>query len=235
MKKDTETWSEYLGGYLELLENSEKRVIIDFELKKLEDFYNKYLDYYYGNLMDKDVEKAIRKVKNPIFLIKQYGEYSFVFQCLTTGRYSKKIKEQLYDKFSIDKNNHELYLERDKNNNGVLDKIKPYSDEYYAKLRRLFDTHKMTYTPYREKYQEYLMSDEWKYVKRRTLHIHGYKCVISGQTENLDIHHLTYENVGCEKINDTIPLARHIHEEYHLLKSKKISNFLTNKIESFKN
>ena len=43
----------------------------------------------------------------------------------------------------------------------------------------------------------------------------GHKCSICGETENLNVHHLTYARVGCEKLSDLEVLCRGCHENEH--------------------
>lgn len=65
-------------------------------------------------------------------------------------------------------------------------------------------------------YQEYLQGSHWQEVKDRALNFYGRKCAECGVTEGqLDVHHLTYERLGCEHIEDLIVLCRKCHKNYH--------------------
>lgn len=78
-------------------------------------------------------------------------------------------------------------------------------------------------------YNEYIISDEWYLKRPKILAIKGEKCAICGKDHSLDIHHLNYDTLGREDINnyaDVIPLCRYCHEKIH--------NFLDINEDSFK-
>jgi replicative DNA helicase len=66
-------------------------------------------------------------------------------------------------------------------------------------------------------YYEYLKSPKWQEVRELALERAGYKCQICGRTQNLDIHHNTYENLGNERdhLEDLIVLCSEHHQVYH--------------------
>ena len=61
-------------------------------------------------------------------------------------------------------------------------------------------------------YHAYLKSDEWRQKRDHRALIDG-KCVISGRTEGLNVHHLTYKRVPNERQSDLVTLCRHHHLE----------------------
>lgn len=81
------------------------------------------------------------------------------------------------------------------------------------------------YTPYEEyttssQYNKYLATSEWQnkatLIKRRD----GNKCLLCGNTENLVVHHLRYDDVdwehpGCESDCDLVTLCRGCHKKIH--------------------
>lgn len=81
------------------------------------------------------------------------------------------------------------------------------------------------YTPYEEyttssQYNKYLATSEWQnkatLIKRRD----GNKCLLCGNTENLVVHHLRYDDVdwehpGCESDCDLVTLCRGCHKKFH--------------------
>lgn len=64
-------------------------------------------------------------------------------------------------------------------------------------------------------YSEYLKSEEWQRKRKLRLKVAGYCCEQCGIAAPLDIHHVTYENVGRETIDDLIALCRDCHDEKH--------------------
>lgn len=61
----------------------------------------------------------------------------------------------------------------------------------------------------------YLKSDKWKQLCRLVKERDGYRCVISGSTTNLEVHHLNYYNLGNEQLSDLITLTRKCHQQQH--------------------
>lgn len=68
-------------------------------------------------------------------------------------------------------------------------------------------------------YKEYLETDHWKEIRERMLKLYDYKCQICGSTYNLNVHHNTYENRGCEKDEDLVVLCNKCHNNIHKIKN----------------
>ena len=64
-------------------------------------------------------------------------------------------------------------------------------------------------------YQEYLQSPTWQHFKRLALERAKYKCEKCGFKDQLDVHHLTYANLGKEKESDLRVLCRRCHKDAH--------------------
>ena len=64
-------------------------------------------------------------------------------------------------------------------------------------------------------YREYLQSDHWKAFRKRYYQRYGYKCTICGSTENINLHHKTYNRLGKEWLMDVISLCEIHHHEFH--------------------
>lgn len=63
-----------------------------------------------------------------------------------------------------------------------------------------------------QEYTDYLLSDAWK-EKRKEKLIHGGKrCEVCGTKKRLQIHHLTYERIFQERMDDLMILCRKHHE-----------------------
>jgi 5-methylcytosine-specific restriction endonuclease McrA len=63
-------------------------------------------------------------------------------------------------------------------------------------------------------YKIYLKSVAWQNKRKAAFEHHGKYCFKCG-TLACDIHHLTYENVGYEPLDDIVPLCRQCHEAVH--------------------
>jgi len=69
-------------------------------------------------------------------------------------------------------------------------------------------------TPQQIEYRNgYLRSEHWQEVRRKKLKQAGYKCEACGQKVKLDIHHLTYERLGKERLSDLQALCRPCHRK----------------------
>jgi hypothetical protein len=69
-------------------------------------------------------------------------------------------------------------------------------------------------------YRTYISSDAWRRNPSRLkvlMDAEGH-CRLCHQAEGLEVHHSTYERLGCERENDLIPLCRDCHHE--------VTNFL---------
>lgn len=65
-------------------------------------------------------------------------------------------------------------------------------------------------------YRQYLASHEWASKRRAALSRHGVKCQgESCRAAAREIHHLTYERVGDEDLDDLMPLCSACHEKWH--------------------
>jgi hypothetical protein len=64
-------------------------------------------------------------------------------------------------------------------------------------------------------YQEYLLSKEWKEFRKKAFEHYGRRCSKCQTTKNLQIHHLHYDNIFNEKLEDVKVLCKKHHEETH--------------------
>lgn len=69
-------------------------------------------------------------------------------------------------------------------------------------------------------YDEYLRSPEWAEVKRRYRASDLPQDCFCGETEGLHLHHLTYERVGREQLDDLTPLCPRCHSMVHVLERR---------------
>ncbi len=77
-------------------------------------------------------------------------------------------------------------------------------------------------------YYRYLHSKKWQKKRKRILKRDGNKCSLCGSLGVLDVHHLSYENLGNEKDWQLITVCRSCHDKLHSiqhrLKLKKYEN-----------
>lgn len=64
-------------------------------------------------------------------------------------------------------------------------------------------------------YVQYLQSEHWKETRAKALGRAHYKCQLCNSQHNLQVHHKTYVNRGCEQPDDLIVLCRVCHAKHH--------------------
>lgn len=73
-------------------------------------------------------------------------------------------------------------------------------------------------------YDDYLASDKWREKRQRVLQRDGFKCFACGSDVDLNVHHLTYERIYQERIEDLVTLCRSCHRAYHVVSKLSESN-----------
>lgn len=64
-------------------------------------------------------------------------------------------------------------------------------------------------------YEHYMQSDNWQAKRRLRLDADGHRCATCRRPRELEIHHLTYDRLGCERIEDLVTLCTRCHGELH--------------------
>lgn len=63
--------------------------------------------------------------------------------------------------------------------------------------------------------EAYLQSMEWRLKRVSVLQRDGYQCQICFTIDNLNVHHITYDNLGREPLSDLVTLCECHHTELH--------------------
>ena len=65
-------------------------------------------------------------------------------------------------------------------------------------------------------YDQFMQSEEWQDIRTVMLDIYNHQCDVCGATEDLQVHHLTYERFGGdERTTDLQVLCKPCHEKAH--------------------
>lgn len=64
-------------------------------------------------------------------------------------------------------------------------------------------------------YQEYILSEAWAKKRQFALLKAKNKCQLCSFEHELDVHHLSYKNLGNEKDKDLLVLCRRCHRDLH--------------------
>lgn len=71
---------------------------------------------------------------------------------------------------------------------------------------------------------DYYKSLKWNNFKHDYYLKHEKICFVTGEIINIQLHHITYERLGCELESDVVPVTKTIHEFIHkMIKDYKIS------------
>lgn len=71
-------------------------------------------------------------------------------------------------------------------------------------------------------YEAYIQTDKFDIeIRQPVFKRDGYKCVVCGNTENLQPHHLTYRNIYHESLDDLITLCNRCHSIYHAIEKRR--------------
>lgn len=238
MKDEKQSWSNYLSevNYGDANDYPEYRVALearDIEIDKIRDIAHKcepYLKESYKAVKDRTYPRAVIKEKTRKFFgSDKYPPYSFRLQCLITGKCSTLIKEDDYPKYGI--------LRSDTHNGGdfrsvmniknKLQVVIDYKTSQYEKIndrihkidQTINDTRLLliinTKALWFQRYSEYLYSDEWSAIRNKALQKDNNKCLQCQSETALQVHHLTYENVGNETLEELITLCTSCHKNIH--------------------
>lgn len=66
-----------------------------------------------------------------------------------------------------------------------------------------------------KEYYNYLKSKDWAARRLERMKIDKFRCQMCGSKHNLNVHHLTYDRLGCEKMTDLLTLCKYCHKRVH--------------------
>lgn len=64
-------------------------------------------------------------------------------------------------------------------------------------------------------YHAYLNTEQWHRLKRQRILFDRLQCAMCGTAKNLQVHHITYERLGREELDDLITLCKECHAKVH--------------------
>ncbi len=64
-------------------------------------------------------------------------------------------------------------------------------------------------------YEEYLQTETWAKKRKERMTTDCYKCTQCGSTDNLQVHHKTYERLGYERMDDLSTMCKECHFKIH--------------------
>lgn len=210
-------WSEYLTGYgLQSWRRPGDERRFHEIMGSLQPLYGLLC----GNLLKSSGPKRVFAEATPYPVVKQgHSKFTFRVQCLVTGRKSQAIPYERLIEFGV--------LTEDTETGGPfpIGEVE-IEDRISAKLRaledRLVSVRPVWTEPglsWGERYQEYLKSEQWAEIREQVLRRDSYRCQWTGKASRpgdpLQVHHLTYERVGREEMQDLVTVCRSAHRAHH--------------------
>lgn len=110
--------------------------------------------------------------------------------------------------------------------------IRELQNEVEQKIT-LLEALRKEYDPEEIDFYQYIKTQAWEEMRQKVFRRDGFKCVICGEAKNLNVHHITYENLGAEKASDLVTLCQFCHEDIHNGKpSERMDSFVRRAIVS---
>ena len=94
----------------------------------------------------------------------------------------------------------------------AIRKLQAEIDEKYFILKTLREQYHGNETI---KHGDYINSVAWQETRQKIFRRDGFRCVMCGQSTNLNVHHITYENLGAEESSDLATLCQKCHAKVH--------------------
>lgn len=216
-KLPNQSWREYLVGYGQLRWRSPDHERRYHEiLGLLQPLY----ELRWGNLLNRAGPKVVIATRTPKVVQEQgHPPFTFKLQCGVTGRMSQAIPYERLIEFGI--------LTADTKDGGPFPKQKLEIEDRIAPLVSRLDGDRSKVAPYWDgpglpwdlRYSEYLQSEQWLELREQVLKRDKYRCQWTGKSSRpgdpLQVHHMTYDRVGCERMEDLITVCRSAHQAHH--------------------
>jgi len=84
-----------------------------------------------------------------------------------------------------------------------------------ALLKDLKRTNQPTSNDWKARYHKYLASEEWQQIRTKVLLRSSGACEACGVKPAKEVHHRTYERVGCESLLDLVAVCEDCHHKIH--------------------
>lgn len=198
--------------------------------KQSSKLWNQFYRLTDGKLVESNEPKFIIKIPTSAYQKQNFNEnYTFAFQSLIDGRKSTFIKYSDRETLGI--------LDEDRQTGGVYpdmfeleSNVTKVNDYYTTEVKKVIEKRNIILDEYRNNefyqkqewkdlYHDYLLSPEWKAKRAKRLAIDNFECyyndVLDCDCATLHVHHISYENIGNEKMSDLITLCENCHNNIH--------------------
>lgn len=79
----------------------------------------------------------------------------------------------------------------------------------------LLEALRKEYDPEDIDFYQYIKTQAWEEMRQKVFRRDGFQCVVCKEAKNLNVHHITYDNLGAEKESDLVTLCRDCHKKVH--------------------
>lgn len=69
-------------------------------------------------------------------------------------------------------------------------------------------------------YADYLRSPHWRRFRLEYKRVRSWRCAVCQEKDRLELHHVTYERLGNEQLDDVRPLCQACHAVVHQLEAE---------------
>ena len=63
--------------------------------------------------------------------------------------------------------------------------------------------------------KEYMESNDWQIIRLKAMKRDDYECQVCRGINRLEVHHISYERLGAERLSDLVCLCRNCHQQIH--------------------
>lgn len=96
---------------------------------------------------------------------------------------------------------------------------KEFRKDFKGKKRKRPKLRKFKYNPkdsWNKNRKAYMKSKEWDYIRKKVLVRDKYRCrFCHRRSRSMQVHHITYERLFAEDLNDLITLCGYCHAKHH--------------------
>lgn len=176
--------------------------------------YNYLLKEYFGKMIPTNISVRIADLRNGtnrrMNIIKSKEGYDFkvIYDCFVKNE--KEIQSAMVGKTfngDVQRGNYIMAIVENRisefNETKETPKIKEEKLSYKIQELRALP------------YSEYLLTEHWIETREKAKIKSNYRCEVCNSQNQLNVHHKTYENRGCELPEDLIVLCQDCHKTFH--------------------
>jgi len=182
----------------------------DIEIKESYKFFDIYECKICKYWTYKRIEDCCRNSYEIVTIDRKTHELSFIYrQCINCGGSTNRTSPLSHKKYGDSIRGEFDY-----------DSYERWQESKYAEKEQLSVAKKNYnfYTSPYYKYIEYLNSKKWKDKRNLVFERDNYKCQECKEKNADDVHHLTYDNLGNENLNELVSVCRECHKKIHDMK-----------------